>query len=82
VGLLEPPAGDDPDEPPGGRRLVRFTGCGEDEGLVVHVEEKFLGPDTVHGGVLLFRLEGCGRFRLWFEPARGETHFSSSQHSS
>jgi hypothetical protein len=60
VGLPELPKDD---VPPGGFSLVACA-C-EDADLEVWVEEKFLGPDYVHDGNLVFNIEGYGRFRLW-----------------
>ncbi len=60
MGLFELPQ----DEvPPGGWALVCCP-CDEAD-LHIEVEERFLRPDYVRDGNLVFNIEGYGRFRLW-----------------
>jgi len=62
VGLPELPK----DEvPPGGFQL-EVCAC-EDADIEISVEPRFLGPEYVHDGNLIFNIEGYGRFRLWVE---------------
>ena len=37
----------------------------EDADIEISVERKFLSPAYIHGGNLVFNMEGYGRFRLW-----------------
>ncbi|MBI5547085.1 MAG: hypothetical protein HY901_24660 [Deltaproteobacteria bacterium] len=62
MGLFELPQ----DEvPPGGFRLLRCQGEGEDADLEIWIEERFLASDWVREKNLVFNVEGYGRFRLW-----------------
>jgi len=75
VGLFELPKNEVPPDPywaatcrndlapPGGYDLVECAS--EDPDIEVWVARKFLSPEYVREGSLVFNIEGHGRFRLW-----------------